>query len=299
MSTGASPAAQKKQQAAKSLLLKKNVPSRICEIIRETHDTVTLVLELDEAIPHIPGQSIGLDPKKISGMEDRVSLVQKVAQEKKVRALTALKLYSLADSSDDYKTLSITIKREEDAEGYPPALLSPYAISDMKVGDQFPVSGPYGKKFLFQPEPEDRFILWGAGSGVVPFNYFLEYLWRKKLPNPLLFFDSNKTPEDIIYRKRLEEIDRGSSTIQVIHTITRPHLSKESWSGRTGRLVRMEDPSKLETARIEEDILQMCPFPVETALHYSCGPVNFAYGVKHALLHLGVPEEQIFVEAWG
>lgn len=276
------------------------VNSVISEIIQETHDTVTLVLDLEEPIPHIPGQSIGIDPKQFEGLQDRVHLVQEIARQKKVRALTAVKLYSLADSSPDFKRLYITIKEEPDAEGYPPALLSPYTVRQMKVGDPVVVTGPYGKKFLFQPRQGDRFVLWGAGSGVVPLMYFIECVHRNQLPHPMRFFDSNKTPEDIIYGKRLDEITRENPNIRVIHSITRPHLSSTPWPGRMGRLTELKDTHDPHSMSFPPDLIALCdgvPFPA--ARHYICGPLAFGKGIKQALLRNGVSEDRIALEAYG
>lgn len=273
--------------------------STVGQVIYETYDTVTLVLETDQPIPHIPGQSIGIDPKQFAALQDRISMVQELAKQYKVRALTAVKLYSLADSSDDFRRLHITIKEEPTAEGYPPAVLSPFAVKQMQAGDPIIVTGPYGKKFLFRPAEGDQFVLWGAGSGVVPLYYFLEYTCRNRLPNPVRFFDSNKTPEDIIYRRRLDHLVQENPNIQLIHSITRPHLSSTPWIGRVGRLT-VENPGDPRSISFPDDIISLSDgVPFRGAYHYICGPLAFGKGIKQGLLHYGVPEDHVSLEAYG
>lgn len=276
------------------------VNSVISQVIQETPDTVTLALDLEQPLPHIPGQSIGIDPKQFEGLQDRIRLVREIARQKNVRALTAVKLYSLADSTPDFARLWVTIKEEPDAEGYPPALLSPFAVRLMKEGHPVVVTGPYGKKFLFQPRPGDRFILWGAGSGVVPLMYFIEYTHRNKLDNPIRFFDSNKTPEDIIYRTRLDEIARENPRIRIIHSITRPHLSQTRWEGRAGRLAEQSHPEDARATRLAADIAILSDgIPLGEAHHYICGPLSFGKSIRQALRNDGVSDELISVEAYG
>ena len=277
---------------------KPEIASRIQKLIWETHDTVTWELDLAKPMRHIPGQSIGIDPKQYPGLEKRLRLVREVARQKTLRPLTNLRLYSLADSSADFKRLSITIKKEPDKEGYPPALFTPFALSQLDQGDPVQVTGPYGKKFLFQPQDGENFILWGAGSGVVPLKYFIEYTHRNQLNYSMLFFDSNKTPEDIIYRSRLEELVAKDPKLRVVHTITRLHLSENPWKGRQGRLLdRTDDP---EAAEIPADLLsEISTLGMKECLHYICGPLAFGKSIKQALLKKSVPADRILMEAWG
>ncbi|MGH9338822.1 MAG: hypothetical protein ACRD1R_04345 [Acidobacteriota bacterium] len=274
--------------------------SVISEVIDETYDTVTLCLDVQDPIPHIPGQSIGIDPKQFEPLQGRVQLVETIAKEKNCRALTAMKLYSLANSSLDFRKLYITIKVEEDREGYPPSLLSPYAVKDMGSGEAMIVKGPYGKKFLFQPKEGDRFVFWGAGSGVVPLMYFLEHVDGQGLSNEILFFDSNKTPEDIIYNTRLKAIESENSNIRIVHSITRPETSSRQWLGRVGRLVQLRDPNDLESLEFPSDIdAYSKEIPFEDAYHYICGSLGFGQGIKKALLNRAVDKDRIYLEAWG
>ena len=276
---------------------KPEIASRIQKFIWETHDTVTWELNLTEPLPHIPGQSIGIDPKQYPGLEERFRLVREVARQKTLRPLANLRLYSLADSSPDFKRLCITIKKESDKEGYPPALFTPFALSKLGQGDPVQVTGPYGKKFLFRPRDRESFILWGAGSGVVPLKYFMEYAHHNQLKCPLLFFDSNKTPEDIIYRERLEELASKNPHLRVVHTITRLHLSKNPWKGRQGRLLEKTDGGGAE---FSADVLsETSSLGLKEPLHYICGPLAFGRSIKQALLKQGVPADRIFMEAWG
>jgi NAD(P)H-flavin reductase len=93
---------------------------------------------------------------------------------------------------------------------------------------------------------------------------------------------SNKTPEDIIYRKELEDIGPASGSIKVVLTVTRPEKGK--WSGATGR--------------INEGMIKENVSDIANAYFYICGPKEMINIMIDMLRGVGAAPGNIKTERW-
>src|SRR3954449_8908773 len=116
--------------------------ARVAEVVRETHNAATLMLDVAGWPGHRAGQHVDVrlvDPT--DGYEARRS-------------------YSIASAPED--GLSITVERLEDGE------VSPWFVDVAQKGDRFDVRGPFGGWFVWSAEQTAPLLLIAGGSGLVP-----------------------------------------------------------------------------------------------------------------------------------
>lgn len=110
------------------------------------------------------------------------------------------------------------------------------SLSRLKVGAEIEAGGPSGTFILDENEPGIHVLIAG-GIGITPFRTFIKYTIDKKLTDTSLYLIySNSTPEEITFRKELENWDKEYKNINVTMTVSRPEESKEKWTGLTGRI---------------------------------------------------------------
>ncbi len=271
------------------------------EVIRETHDTVTLLLDAGhEPRDYHPGQFVTIDPAQFPALRQQLAFFEEAKQRKEqVRA------YSLASIPED-PWLAVTIKEEVFVPGeteYPP-LLSPYLVHGAKDGMNVTVRGYSGGYCL--PEDvasrTDHLVHLVAGSGVVP-NFAMARWALAHLPSVRhTFIDTNRTWSDVIFGDALQKLERAAEgRLQLFHCLTR-------------------EPADIPGARrgrIDLDLLKAAIPDPGSCLVYACGPAvgrwekkaakargeeprpRFLETAQALLAELGVPKAHIHTEAYG
>lgn len=153
----------------------------------------------------------------------------------------------------------------------------------LNVGDMLRFKGPYGK-FYFHDEIKNNLVLIAGGTGLTPLMSIVRYCNDKKLGNKIRFLYSVKTPNDVIYKKDLEKIEKENNNFKCIVTATRPNPS-DNWKGRTGR--------------INIDLLKQSIEDVGGSIYYLCGPKEFMHSIIGMLEALSVKREHIKADIWG
>jgi ferredoxin-NADP reductase len=274
------------------------------EVVSETPDTVTLVLEGSHA-EYRAGHFLTIDPHQFGELARPIDeLEDKKARREPPRA------YSLASAPDEPR-LAITIKQEPFIAGvtaYAP-LLSPLLVRGVHPGRRLSVRGFAGSYTL--PEDvesiADHVVHVCAGSGSVPNFAMLKHALRELPRLRHTFIYSNKTWEDVIYRGALSALGaRHPDRLRVVHALTReppPGRSIDGAEVRSGRI---------GTALLHE----LIPDP-SASLVLTCGPgitpwdrvraraaghapaPRFLESVIEALAQVGVPTTRIRREAYG
>jgi ferredoxin-NADP reductase len=176
----------------------------VTEVIRETADTVTLVLDAPEIPPYRAGQFLTIDPHVFPVIASQVRYLEYLKGKKEL-----VRAYSMA--SAPHEPLAITIKEELYWPGDLHApLLSPLLVHGTPEGTRFPVVGFTGP-YTLPPDIEqrtDHLVHLVAGSGVVPNYSIVKDALRKHPSLRHTFIDSNKTWDDIIFREGLQRLAR-------------------------------------------------------------------------------------------
>jgi len=228
---------------------------KIIKIIDETLDSKTFRVEIPEniKIDYKPGQFF------MVRFEDNETLKRS---------------YSVASSPTDKGHIDITMN-----------LVGEFTrkLWKCKIGDFLFFKGPYGK-FYFGESMKQDLVLIGGGLGISPLRGIIKYCHDKKLQNKINLLYSVKTPEDIVYKDEIDELNDSNFNCDCIVTVTRPKPG-DNWNKRTGR--------------IDKKLLKQNIKDVPNTLIFICGPLKFTKSIFSMLEELGVKKEQIKTDIWG
>jgi len=158
---------------------------------------------------------------------------------------------------------------------------SPYkrAFVALKSGEEVRVFGPIGDFVLHETRPA---VLLAGGIGITPFKGMAEYAADKALPIPIRLVYSNRSEDEIVYRDELDALERQNARFRVLYTLTR--TSAQGWQGTTGRIGR--------------ELVQEAALGLDDPIHYISGTPSMVVGTLQLLRGLGVPDDDIEVEAF-
>jgi 3-ketosteroid 9alpha-monooxygenase subunit B len=231
----------------------KQMEAIVAEIVRETPDTVTLVLFTgNDHLEYKPGHFLTIDPHQFRPLAGYTQFLEDLKKKKEPP-----RAYSMSSSPHE-KRLAVTVKEELYVSGlteYPP-LLSPYLTHGLIAGTQLEVTGFTGP-YIMPDGLEDRaevLLHVVAGSGSVPNLSMLKFDLETRNRLKHIFVYSNKTYQDIIFRDELDHLAaRFPERLKVIYLLTRePEAARYGSNYRPGRLTLdtlqklMPDPSSVE-----------------------------------------------------
>jgi len=274
------------------------------EVVVETADAVTLVLEAAGSLPAWrAGQYISIDPHQFPSLRSFIAYLEDAKGRKEPP-----RAYSMSSAPHD-PWLGITIKEEVYEHGqtkYPP-LISGFLVHQMRVGDHITVRG-FAGAYILPDDVETRtahVLHLCAGSGSVP---DLSMVRSSLLNHARLrhtFVYSNKTWQDVIFRDALTALQREHpDRLRVIHALTR----------ETGPLPEGID---IRRGRVDRELLRGILDHDPGSLVFSCGPAisvwerrasaaagttpspRFLETMLDLLQSLDVPKAQVTVESYG
>lgn len=141
------------------------------------------------------------------------------------------------------------------------------AFFNLKTGDYVLIDGPYGI-FTLQEDYSKPVVLLGGGIGITPFRCFIKYATDKKLPVKITLFYSNKTKEDIVYKKEFDLWNRKNKNLKIVYVV----------------------------GRISEEIVREHVDEIQNSIFYICGPPTMVDGMKSMLKNMEVPKANVKVE---
>jgi phenol hydroxylase P5 protein len=133
--------------------------------------------------------------------------------------------YSLAGPPRDASTIELHVKRSEDG-----AATAGWIFADLAVGDEVPVSGPYGQ-FSFRPARDEPVLLLAGGTGLAPMKSILQHIDHTDSGHEVVLYHGVPTAEDLYEHDWLQEFADTHDWFTY-----RPALSREEYEGRTGRV---------------------------------------------------------------
>lgn len=173
-------------------------PVRVIELLRETADAVTLVLECTDGkpLPFHAGQYL--------------------THHFVIDGTTHKRAYSL--SSAEGGQIACTIK------GIPGGLVSAYVRQHLKPGDRYTVLGPSGEFTLTQGD--DPLVFIAAGSGITPVMSMLETSLMRQPDRAVHLLYANRSAQDSIFAERLRRLTQHYPALRITW----------HYSGNEGRL---------------------------------------------------------------
>ncbi|MGM5481449.1 MAG: ferredoxin--NADP reductase [Nanobdellota archaeon] len=149
------------------------------------------------------------------------------------------------------------------------------ALFKLKTGDSLKITLPKDSKLSIKEPPSDRIVFIAGGSGITPFYPSIKS-FASRSDMTLLY--SNRTENDIIFRKQFEELAQQNDSLDIKFFIT-------------------HQPDTIYThKRIDKDDLKSVMS--EHTQWYICGPPGMTEAIVEQLAELDVSEENIHKEAW-
>src|SRR5947207_4887224 len=276
----------------------------VADVIVETPDTTTLVLFTgNDRLDYKAGHFLTIDPHQFEGLERFIAFLEDLKGKKEPP-----RAYSMASSPHE-KYLAVTVKEERYTSGvtrYPP-LLSPLLVKRIPRGTRLVVTGFTGPYTL--PEDvesrTDHLVHVCAGSGSVPNFAILKYALAHHPKVRHTFIYSNRTWDDVIFRRDLEALAREHpERLRIVHTLTRepePHRHGPHFrGGRVGlELLRevIPDPS---ACRVFACGPAVTIWDRQVAREAGTQPApRFLETVLESLKALGVKSDQVTRESYG
>lgn len=187
-----------------------------------------------------------------------------------------IRSYSISSSPTHREYLDLTIRRE------PRGAVSRHIVDLLRVGDLVEAGGPVGK-FTFDGSEADNIVLISAGVGVTPMLSITRYLTEQAWDGEIFYIFSCSYPSEYMFAEELVSLQKKNPKLHIAVTVTRPEGT--DWKGHRGRISK-------------EFLTESVPNLTARRIHI-CGPSGMMDATKKLLVELGVPAEQIKMEAFG
>ena len=230
---------------------------RVADVVRETADAVTLVLEDPSGAPFVfePGQYF--------------TLLAEVGGERIRRAYSA-------SSLPGGPQLSLTVKRVTGGR------CSTYVNEAIVSGQRLALLGPSGS-FCVRGAAPRELVLIAGGSGITPLMSIARSVLLNEPESRVALIYGNRGEADIIFAAALDQLRADSGARFVLrHVLQRPPTG---WPGGTGLL---------DEATVRSELTALAPS--SSARFFVCGPEPMRRGALSALLSLGISAERIHEE---
>lgn len=175
----------------------------------------------------------------------------------------ATRHFTISSSPTEGKLIRLTTRVRNDS-GFKQSL------DELEIGTEIEGEGPSGTFILDESEPGPHVVLAG-GIGITPFRAIIKYAIDKKLKTPIYLIYSNSTPEEITFKKELEDWSKKNSNINVEFVIT----------SRDGRVDEGKINKFLEDWRLKigDCTFWVCgPPPMVDAMEKVLGKMNVGLG---------------------
>jgi ferredoxin-NADP reductase len=182
--------------------------ARVVELVEETAQTTSIVLEPADWPGHDAGQHVDVRLTAEDGYQ-------------------AQRSYSIASGPED-EHLVLTVERLDDGE------VSPYLVGELRPGDKLELRGPIGGYFVWNQSLAGPLLLIAGGSGIVPFRSMLRHRSATGSDVAVRLLYSARALDDVIYRDELAGFTAAGDGVDISFTLTREW--PEDWTGHRGRI---------------------------------------------------------------
>ena len=234
----------------------------IQEVIKETHDTVSLLLKNKN------GNSVSFQPGQFLTF-----LFEE--KDREVR-----RGFSISSSPDELPYLRVTIKKVHQDS------VSTRCVDEAKVGQVIKSLPPLGH-FTVIPSPdlEREFIMFGAGSGITPLISMIQSILKHENKSKIVLYYGNRNESSIIFKDEIAKLMKEyPMRLRVIHVLSQPTTVWEGLKGRITQEMALE---------LLSSILFVDP---QKASYYLCGPDGMMQNVIHTLDEMKIDHKRIHRE---
>lgn len=233
-------------------------------IVKETHDTISIVFEQPSGNPiqYKSGQFLTLIAP-VNGKEVR-------------------RAYSLCSSPFVDKDLAVTVKRVDGG------LLSNWLAETLQAGSIVKVMEPMGQFTTeFAADRKRHLIMFAGGSGITPMMSIIKSILTQEPNSIVSLIYCNRDIDSIIFKDSLEQMQtRDEGRLHVIHILDNAPMN---WQGYSG-LLNHEMLTRL-FERIPD-------WGIDNTTYLMCGPEGMMKNVDTLLAMRHIPKEKIFKESF-
>jgi propane monooxygenase reductase component len=219
-----------------------------------THDLRHLVLRLVEPteIKFFPGQYIDI---AVPGTEE-------------------VRSFSMANtSSREDGRLEFVIKV------YPDGLFSHFLDSQLAVGDQLNLTGPYGM-FTLREGFDTELIFVGGGAGMALILALRGSRAERGVDRKATYYYGARRRRDLCFEEELRALEEKLPNFTFVPALSEPDDSEE-WDGEVGMIT---------------DVVKRNVTSLASAHAYVCGPPPMVEAAMPLLTQLGVPEKRVYYD---
>ena len=221
-----------------------------------THDIKSIIFELQdgETIDFKPGQYVMM---RMPGTEEE----------------PVMRAYSIASKPSDNHVVELLIRL------VPGGLMTTYVFTELKVGDEVYLSGPYGEFYLREDSDKD-IICVGGGSGVAPIKSIITHLFEKDTDRKVTYYFGARAVKDLYFYKECLELKEKYPNFRFITALS--DLDEgDQWDGDTG-FIHLVIEKYLEDGEDMES--------------YMCGPPPMIDAAIDMLVEKDMDEDDIYFD---
>ena len=228
----------------------------------EAEGTKSFFFEPEEIVSYLPGQYFYFTLPKLKFPDERGDT----------------RHFTLSSSPTEGKTLRITTRVREES-GFKKTL------DELPFGSNLEGRGPNGTFYIPSSGlPAGRQVFIAGGIGITPFRSIIKFSADKNYKTPIHLIYSNSTPEQITFRKELEELAQNHKNIKVFMTVSKPEEGGQLWTGLIGRV----DEKMIKSLITDHQS--------PTITWWLCGPPLMVEATEKILESLKITSDQIRIE---
>ncbi len=219
-----------------------------------THDMRHLVLRLVEPqeIKFFPGQYVDIT----------------------VPGTDSTRSFSMANtSSRESGQLEFVIKV------YPDGLFSHFLDTQLAVGDQLELTGPFGV-FTLREGFDTDLIFVGGGAGMAPILSLLRSMAERALERQATYYYGARGRRDLCFEAELRALEDALPRFRYVPALSEP-AEEDDWDGEVGLIT---------------DVVKRHERDLKGAHAYVCGPPPMVEAAMPMLTELGVPEKRVYYD---
>jgi ferredoxin-NADP reductase len=190
---------------------------------------------------------------------------------------TPVRCFSIVGDPSDKQSISVAIKKTGKFTT---------ALNQIKTGQIVYVQGPFGD-FLLPDRTDTPLVFFAGGIGITPFISMLLDLASMSESNPVTLYYSCRSEEYLVFADMLEKIAASKPNIKI------EILVKNGALPMSKRIVYKNGEIN---PQLIEQIVDTQPANTD---YYLCGPAGFMNSISRSLIHSGVYEDNVVIEAFG
>jgi ring-1,2-phenylacetyl-CoA epoxidase subunit PaaE len=235
---------------------------KIKNIIRETHDCVSVALEMPEDLKDV-----------FNFRHGQYLTFRRIMDGEELR-----RSYSICSSPLDNEW-RVAIKK------VPEGKFSTFANEIMKVGEEVEVMPPMGRFYTdLDSAHEKTYVAFAAGSGITPVLSIIKTILKKEPKSQVYLIYGNRGRNSIIFKEEIEALkNKYIDRLSVYHILSREKGDTELFFGRIDK-----NKTKLFLDKIID--------PKDIDDCFLCGPEQMINEVKEALKEAGVEDRKVHFE---